>query len=265
MAVAPLRLLTTGFPSLLRDCLQQCHYPLLPIYTLHELENDVFEKEFYAKVFVPAKTSPQGWFFIGPPMPTRDLAIQQVAYEALLRLRDLLPEMKEEHATRYLPGKSGFGAPTQVMISPEDEDPTLKYQIRFVNAGDYLLRHLTEAFLKARQDLPSLLHLHCLEKKKVVEQEQQITALEAHISNQEQQIKELQKARNQTPRKRHRNGFPYPPHRGSSSGPRRQYPRLNSNPFASVTCHGCGELGHINRMCPNKQPTVACPLAPRRT
>ena len=117
MAIAPLRFLTTGFPSLPRDCLQQCHYPLLPMYTLHELENDVFEKEFYAKVFVPAKTSPQGWFFVGPPMPTRDLAIQQVAYEALLRLRDLLPEMKEEHATRYLPGKSGFGAPTQVMIS----------------------------------------------------------------------------------------------------------------------------------------------------
>ena len=154
MAVAPLRLLTTGFPSLLRDCLQQCHYPLLPIYTLHELENDVFEKEFYAKVFVPAKTSPQGWFFVGPPMLTRDLSIQQVAYEALLRLRDLLPEMKEEHATRYLPGKNGFGAPNQVMISPEYEDPTLKYQIRFVNAEDYLLRHLTEAFLKARQDLP---------------------------------------------------------------------------------------------------------------
>ena len=125
-----------------------------------------------------------------------------MAYEALLRLRDLLLEMKEEHSTRYLPGKSGFGTPTQVMISPEDEDPTLKYQIRFVNAGDYLL--LTEAFLKARQDLPSLLHLHCLEKKKVVEQEQQITALEAHIFNQEQQIKELQKARNQTPHKRHR-------------------------------------------------------------
>ena len=106
------------------------------------------------------------------------------------------------------------------MISPEDEDPTLKYQIRFINAGDYLLRHLTEAFLKARQDLPSLLHLHCLEKKKVVEQEQQITTLEAHISNQEQQIKELQKARNQTPRRRHRTGFPYPPRRGSSLGPR---------------------------------------------
>ena len=198
-------------------------------------------------------------------MPTQDLAIQQVAYEALLRLRGLLPEMKEEHATRYLPGKNGFGAPAQVMISPEDEDPTLKYQIRFINAGDYLLRHLTEAFLKARQDLPSVLHLHCLKKKKVVEQEQQITALESHISNQEQQIKGLWKARNPTPRKRHGNGFPYPPHRGSSSGPRRQYPRLNSNPFASVTCHGYGELGHINRMCPNKQTTIACPLAPRIT
>ena len=114
---------------------------------MHELENNVFEKELYAKVFVPAKTSPQGWFFIAPPIPTRDLAIQQVAYDALLRLRDLHPEMKEEHATRYLPSKNGFGAPTQVMISPEDEDPTLKYQIRFVNTGDYLLRHLTEAFL----------------------------------------------------------------------------------------------------------------------
>ena len=245
MAVAPLRLLMTGFPSLLKDCLQQCHYPLLPIYTLHELENDVLEKEFYAKVFVPAKTSPQGWFFIGPPMPTRDLAIQQVAYEALLRLRDLLPEMKEEHATRYLPGKNGFGAPTQVMISPEDEDPTLKYQIRFINAGDYLLRHLTEAFLKARQDLPSLLHLHCLEKKKVAERGQQITALQAHIANQEQQIEELRKTRNQTPRRRHRNEFPYPPRRRSSSGHRRHNPRLNNNLFASVTCHGCGELGHI--------------------
>ena len=108
-------------------------------------------------------------------------AIQQVAYEALHRLRDLLPEMKEEHATCYLPSKRGFGALTQVRISPEDEDPTLKYHIRFINAGDCRLRHLTKAFLKARQDLPSLLHLHCLEKKKVVEQEQQITALEAHI------------------------------------------------------------------------------------
>ena len=54
------------------------------MYTLHELENDVFEKEFYTKVFVPA--SPWGWFFVGPPMPTTDLAIQQVAYEALVRL-----------------------------------------------------------------------------------------------------------------------------------------------------------------------------------
>ena len=104
------------------------------MYTLRELENDVLEKEFDAKVFVPAKASPRGWFFIVPPMPTRDLAIQQVAYEALLRLQDLLPEMKEEHATRYLPGKSRFGSPTQVRISPEDEDPTLNYQIHFINA-----------------------------------------------------------------------------------------------------------------------------------
>src|SRR3954470_5565503 len=101
--------------------------------------------------------------------------------------------MKEEHTARYLPGKNGFGAPAQVMISPEDEDPTLKYQIRFINAGDYLLRHLTEAFLKARQDLPSLLHLHFLEKKKVAERGQQITALQANIANQEQQIEELRK------------------------------------------------------------------------
>ena len=119
------------------------------MYTLHELENDVLEKEFYAKGFVPAKTSPQGWFFIGPPMPTQDLAIQQVVYEALLRLRGLLPEMKEEHATRYLPRKNGFGAPAQVMISPEDEDPILKYQILFINTGDYLLCHLTKADRKS--------------------------------------------------------------------------------------------------------------------
>ena len=86
------------------------------MYTLHELDNGEFKTEFYAKVIVPAKTSPQGWFFIGPPMPTKDLAIQQVAYEALLRLRDLLPEMKEGRATCYLPSKSGTGTTSQAMI-----------------------------------------------------------------------------------------------------------------------------------------------------
>ena len=143
------------------------------------------------------------------------------------------------------------------MIPPEDEDPTLKYQIRFINVGDYLLRHLTEAFLKARQDLPSLMHLHCLEKKKVAERGQKITALQAHIANQEQQIEELRKTRNQTPHRRHRNEFPYPPRRRSLSGHRRHNPRLNNNLFAPVTCHGCGEFGHIVKRCPNKQPTVA--------
>ena len=56
------------------------------MYTLHKLDNGEFGMEFYAKVVIPAKTPPQSWFFVGPPMPTRDMSIQQAAYEALLRL-----------------------------------------------------------------------------------------------------------------------------------------------------------------------------------
>ena len=212
MAVAPLRLLMTRFPPLLRDYLQHCQYPSEPMYTLHELDNSEFGMEFYAKVVVPAKTSPQSWFFVGPPMPTREMAIQQAAYEALPHLRDLLSKMKEGQATRYLPSKSGLGASAQAVISTRDEDPTLKLQIRFANAVDHLLRYLTEEFLKSRQDFPSLLHLHCLEKKKVVEREQQVAALQVYITNQKQQIEELQEACNRAPYRRHWNRFPYPLH-----------------------------------------------------
>ena len=120
------------------------------MYTLHELDNGEFGMEFYSKVVVPAKTPPQSWFFVGPPMPTRDLAIQQAAYEALLRLRQILPERKEGQATHYLPSKNGLGASAQAMISARDGDPTLKLQIRFANAADYLLCYLTKKFLKSR-------------------------------------------------------------------------------------------------------------------
>ena len=145
------------------------------------------------------------------------------------------------------------------MIPIGDEDPTLKLQICFAHTVDYLLRNLTEQYLMSCQDFPSLLHLHCLEKKKVIEREQQITALQVYIANQKQQINELQGARNRALQRRHRTRFPYPPRGGPSSGHRQYDPRLDNNLFASIICYGCGELGHIKRLCPNKQPTIAPP------
>lgn len=66
--------------------------------------------EYVARVFVPAQTPPLGWTFIGAPIHTEGIAIQYVDYEALLQLRDIIPEMSEEPATRYLPSKSMINA-----------------------------------------------------------------------------------------------------------------------------------------------------------
>ena len=71
------------------------------------------------EVVVRANDSPTSWFFEGPQMATLLLAVEIAALKALTRLRDLLPGMASEPATRYLPyrkeGDDESSAPTPPM------------------------------------------------------------------------------------------------------------------------------------------------------
>ena len=103
MAAVPEMLLETGFPLLLSDSLEKCQVRRTPVFLYHEHWVNAETKEYHVDVIVKANDSPTSWFFEGPQMEDLMLAMETAAREALVRLRDILPEMADRPATRHLP------------------------------------------------------------------------------------------------------------------------------------------------------------------
>ena len=93
MAVVPEMLVETGFPLLLGDNLEKCQVRRTPVFLYYEHWVNANTKEYHVDVIVNAKNSPPSWFFEGPKMETHVLVVETTAREALVYLRDFLPEM----------------------------------------------------------------------------------------------------------------------------------------------------------------------------
>ena len=79
------------------------------------------------EVVVRENDSPTSWFFEGPQMATLLLAVETAALKALTRLRDLLPGMASEPATRYLPYHKEGDDESSAPAPPMDEGLPLRF------------------------------------------------------------------------------------------------------------------------------------------
>ena len=103
MAAVPKDFLTTEFPVLLEDSLKKCQFYRAPIFTSHEHWINDTETEYHVEVIMKANDSLTSWFFEGLQMATLVLVVETATLKTLTHLRDLLPEMADELATRFLP------------------------------------------------------------------------------------------------------------------------------------------------------------------
>ena len=138
MAAVPEDFLTTGFPVLLEDSLRKCQFTRVPTFSYHEHWVDSTKKEYHVEVVVRANDAPTSWFFEGPQMATLLLAVETAALKALTRLRDLLPEMAREPATRYLPYRKEGDDESSAPAPPMDEGLSLRFQTYFSLCADSL-------------------------------------------------------------------------------------------------------------------------------
>ena len=121
MVAIPEMLVETGFPLLLSDSLEKCQVRRTPIFLYHEHWINANTKEYHVDVIVKANDSPTSWFFEGPQMGELMLAVETTAREPLVRLRNILPEMDDEPATRHLPFlKEGVDGSWTLTPSSED-------------------------------------------------------------------------------------------------------------------------------------------------
>ena len=142
MAAVPEDFLTTGFPVLPEDSLKKCQFHRAPIFTYHEHWINDTEMEYHVEVIVRANDSPTSWFFEGPQMATLVLAVETATLKALTRLRDLLPEMADELATRFLPYRKEGEDESSAPAPPLEEGLPLRFQTYFSLCADSLAQHL---------------------------------------------------------------------------------------------------------------------------
>ena len=105
------------------------------------------------EVVVRANDSLTSWFFEGPQMATLLLAVETAALKALTRLRDLLPEMASEPATRYLPYRKEGDDESSAPAPPMDEGLPLRFQTYFSLCADSLAQHLASESMELRREL----------------------------------------------------------------------------------------------------------------
>jgi len=153
MAAVPEDFLTTGFPVLLEDSLRKCQFTRVPTFSYHEHWVDSTKKEYHVEVVVRANDAPTSWFFEGPQMATLLLAVETAALKALTRLRDLLPEMAREPATRYLPYRKEGDDESSAPAPPMDEGLSLRFQTYFSLCADSLAQHLASESTELRKEL----------------------------------------------------------------------------------------------------------------
>ena len=128
MAAVPEEHLTTGFPLLLEDSLQECQFHRPPILTYLEHWVSDTEVEYHVEVIVKANDPPTSWFFEGPQMATfKVLAVEAAALKALTRLRELLPEMAAKMTTRFLPYRKEGEDESSAQAPPLKEGLPLRF------------------------------------------------------------------------------------------------------------------------------------------
>lgn len=124
MTVVPERLIESGFPLLVEDSMEKCQICQSPVFRYHELQVIAITKEYHVDVVMKANDSPTSWLFEGPHIDTLILAIETAARKALNHLRDILPDMANEPATRHLPfAKDEVGMSWTLTPSPEEGTP----------------------------------------------------------------------------------------------------------------------------------------------
>ena len=86
-------------------------------------------------------------------MATLLLAVETAALRALTRLRDILPEMASEPATRYLPYRKEGDDESSAPAPPMDEGLPLHFQTYFSLCADSLAQHLALESIELRKEL----------------------------------------------------------------------------------------------------------------
>ena len=142
MAAVPEEHLTTGFPLLLKDSLQECQFHRAPILTYLEHWVSDTEVEYHVEVIVKANDPPTSWFFEGPQMATLPLAVEAAALKALTRLRELLPEMAAKMTSRFLPYRKEGEDESSTQAPPLKEGLPLQFQTYFSLCADNLAQDL---------------------------------------------------------------------------------------------------------------------------
>ena len=153
MAAVPEEHLTTGFPLLLEDSLQECQFHRAPILTYLEHWVSDTEVEYHVEVIVKANDPPTSWFFEGPQMATLPLAVEAAALKALTRLRELLPEMAAKMTTRFLPYRKEGEEESSAQAPPLKEGLSLRFQTYFSLCADSLAQDLASESMKLREEL----------------------------------------------------------------------------------------------------------------
>ena len=102
---------------------------------------------------VKANDYPKSWFFEGLQMETLALAVETAACKALTHRQDIIPEMADEPATRYLPfRKDDLGESWTLIPSKEDGTP-LRFQTYFSLSADSLAHNLIKESVKLCKEL----------------------------------------------------------------------------------------------------------------
>jgi hypothetical protein len=86
-------------------------------------------------------------------METMALAVETAARKALLHLRDIIPQMADEPATRYLPFRKDDLGESWTLISSKEDGTPLRFQTYFSLSADSLVHNLIKESMKLREEL----------------------------------------------------------------------------------------------------------------
>ncbi|KAE8768601.1 hypothetical protein D1007_59908 [Hordeum vulgare] len=138
----------------------------MPIFFYHEHWVNTDTKEYQVDVILKANDSQASWFFEGPRMENLVLVVETATREPLVHLRDILPKMANEPATRHMPFvKDGLDGSSTLNASPENGTP-LRFQTYYSFSADTLTHLLIKESVKLRQELHQVKDLLRLEKTK---------------------------------------------------------------------------------------------------
>ena len=81
------------------------------------------------------------------------LVVKTAAREALIHLRDIIPEIADEPATRHLPFKKDENGESWTLIPSKEDGMPLRFQTYFSLSADSLVHNLIKESMKLREEL----------------------------------------------------------------------------------------------------------------